>query len=450
MEEVLAKVLARIKPSKAERQRDYAVADKVMHRLRRVLPKGITTELVGSIAKNTNLRGDRDIDVFLLFPKSYPRKRLETLGLRYAKKAIAPAKWRMHYAEHPYIKARVSGCDVEIVPSYGIKRIEEMGTAVDRSPMHTRYVNARMSEQACDDVRLLKQFLKRLGVYGAELHVEGFSGYLCELLVLHYGSFVQLLRAAANWNAPVLFEEPHLAQQELRERFRDAAFVFIDPVDPQRNVAAAVSETSLSRFIAASRAFLRSASEEFFFGGAQEASAAQLRSMMRARGTDFALLRFAAPDVVPDILWPQLKSTQRKINAALQREGFVLLDSACFADAKRCALLFEFLVSRLPAAQRVAGPPVVFAHGVGEFVKRHAKALSGPFIDGGRVVAIEKREYADARALLAEITKNALRYGIPSHIAPQLKKAKIHHAAIEKHADAAFLSNYLQRREFFW
>lgn len=449
MEEVLAKALARIKPSKAERQRDYAVADKVMHRLRRVLPKGITTELVGSIAKNTNLRGDRDIDVFLLFPKSYSRKSLETLGLRYAKKAIAPAKWRMHYAEHPYIKTSISGCDVELVPSYGIKRIEEMGTAVDRSPMHTRYVNARISEGMCDDVRLLKQFLKRLDVYGAELRVEGFSGYLCELLVLHHGSLAQLLRAAADWNAPVLCEEPH-AQPELRERFKGAALVVIDPVDPERNVAAAVSETSLSRFIAASRAFLRSPSEEFFFGTAQAQSAAQMRSMMKARGTDFALLQFAAPDVVPDILWPQLKSTQRKINAVLQRQDFALLDSACFADAKRCALLFEFLVSRLPAAQRVAGPPVVFAQGVGEFVKRHAKALSGPFIDGGRVVTMEKREHADACALLAEIAKNASRHGIPSHVAPQMKKARIHSTGIEKHANAAFLSGYLQRREFFW
>ncbi len=47
------------------------------------------------------------------------------------------------------------------------------------------------------EVRLLKKFMKGIGVYGAEIKTGGFSGYLCELFVLHYGSFVKTLEAFA-------------------------------------------------------------------------------------------------------------------------------------------------------------------------------------------------------------------------------------------------------------
>ena len=49
------------------------------------------------------------------------------------------------------------------------------------------------------DVLLLKQFLKGVGVYGSELKVGGLSGYLSELLVIRYGSFPKVLRAAKSW-----------------------------------------------------------------------------------------------------------------------------------------------------------------------------------------------------------------------------------------------------------
>jgi tRNA nucleotidyltransferase (CCA-adding enzyme) len=37
--------------------------------------------------------------------------------------------------------------------------------------------------------------MKGTGVYGAEAKVEGFSGYLTELLVINYGSFPKALEA---------------------------------------------------------------------------------------------------------------------------------------------------------------------------------------------------------------------------------------------------------------
>ena len=41
--------------------------------------------------------------------------------------------------------------------------------------------------------------MKGVGVYGAEIRVGGFSGYLCELLTLSFGSFTDILKAVSDW-----------------------------------------------------------------------------------------------------------------------------------------------------------------------------------------------------------------------------------------------------------
>jgi tRNA nucleotidyltransferase (CCA-adding enzyme) len=61
-------------------------------------------------------------------------------------------------------------------------------SATDRTPF-IHYVKKRLGKTLQDDVRLLKKFMQGIKVYGAEIKTGGFSGYLCELLILHYGSF---------------------------------------------------------------------------------------------------------------------------------------------------------------------------------------------------------------------------------------------------------------------
>ena len=56
--------------------------------------------------------------------------------------------------------------------------------AADKSPFHTEYVTNKLDEEKRDQVRLLKKFLKSLGIYGAEIAKNGFSGYVTEVLIL--------------------------------------------------------------------------------------------------------------------------------------------------------------------------------------------------------------------------------------------------------------------------
>ena len=117
-------------------------------------------------------------------------------------------------------------------------------------PFHTKYVSVRIAGKE-DDVLLLKQFMKGVHVYGSELRVGGFSGYLTELLVLCYGSFVAVLRAASSWRPGQRLDlEGHAAVRH------DEPLIVVDPVDPRRNVAGALTLDKMLQFAGAARSFL--------------------------------------------------------------------------------------------------------------------------------------------------------------------------------------------------
>ena len=101
VDSLLARVIVRIKPTESERKEEEKTSEEILARLRKTVPPFIEVMLAGSMAKDTNLRGDRDFDVFLLFPLSHSLKDLEVMGLEWAKKAVEPHRWHIGYAEHP-------------------------------------------------------------------------------------------------------------------------------------------------------------------------------------------------------------------------------------------------------------------------------------------------------------------------------------------------------------
>lgn len=450
MDKLLSEVLERIKPSPEEKEWEMSIAEGVKSRLRKIIPKNVELDIVGSVAKNTDLRNDRDVDLFMLFPKDTSKKELVSKGLRYAKKAVSPNSWQIGYAEHPYLKAEVEGCTVEIVPSFKILNINERASAVDRSPLHKKYILSKFDEKKCDEVRLLKQFLKRLGVYGAELKVEGFSGYLCELLIEHYGSFTELLRTASRWRNPAIDIEKYHTEKELSEQFK-APLIVIDPVDKNRNVAAAVSAISLSKLILASRAFLRKPSKGFFFADEEEFSRKDIAKKMKGRGTKFVAVVFPTPKVVPDILWPQLRKAAVSMVRHLEIAEFKLFGYDYWSDEdKRCVILLELSTYKLPAVRKAVGPAVVHEKDVESFIRKHRNAVGGPAIEGEKVVAVEQRKVTDAVELIKNMTKKPSSYAIPSHISKSMKRAYllVDDDILNENFDE-FLNSYLSTKEFF-
>ncbi len=82
--------------------------------------------------------------------------------------------------------------------------------------------------------------MRGCGVYGSELKTQGFSGYLTELLIIHYGSFENTVKEACFWKPGEKID----LMQHSKIKY-DEPLVMVDPTDPKRNVAAPRLQTLL-------------------------------------------------------------------------------------------------------------------------------------------------------------------------------------------------------------
>ena len=433
-------MLAQIKPSAAEKKRLHDASTALISRIEKLAEDcglNLKVMLVGSAARGTWLAGDYDLDIFLGVGVEDDLEKALKLARR-----ISPDH-REKYAEHPYVQARIDSFEVDLVPCYLVDDAAHLRSAVDRTPFHNRYVKQRIAGLE-DEVLLLKQFMKGTEVYGSELKVGGFSGYLAELLVLCYGSFAAVIEAASLWKPGLRLR---LEGQDKVEQ--EDPLVFVDPVDPGRNVAAALTLDRMLQFALAARAFMARPDLEFFFSKPPAPlSDREMEALLEERGTLPLLIEFAVPDVVEDVLYPQLRKAESSARALLERQGFSILRSDVATYGNRAALLLEMEVWGLSPACRREGPPVWQADHMARFLAAHPLVLSGPYIKDGRVVVEEKRRYAQAADLLAaELAGLSLGRHISASIRGGYKiYAGRELLAIKDEAYRIFLAEYFQAR----
>jgi tRNA nucleotidyltransferase (CCA-adding enzyme) len=386
MKAVLSGALAELKPSGRELESEINFARLLLGHIQGNLPPGCEAVLTGSVAKRTFLRDKRDVDIFILTGRSTPRESLEPIVKGVMASAFPGLGYQLSYAEHPYIRFHFEGRRIDLVPAYKISDASERLSAVDRSVLHTSYVMRNLAKKQRDDVLLLKQFLRANSIYGAEIKVGGFSGYLCELLIIRYGGFVKLLRSASGWKEPVFIDlKGYYKKKDIAAstaRFA-SGLVVIDPTDKNRNVAAAVTKESLRSFISLCKSFLKKPSDSFFFRKQEtfDEQAARL-----SKGRHHLLLTMPRPDVVDDVLWGQLNKLTNQLEDYL--EGFapkhILVDDS--RHLVRIALILG--KDRLSDRMLVAGPPLSMKEHVEQFKRRHKKA---------RFVIKKRKIFADVK-----------------------------------------------------
>jgi tRNA nucleotidyltransferase (CCA-adding enzyme) len=413
-------VLKRIRPQADERVHIHKVAGMLIDSVNR--SGSATGMVVGSVARDTWIRGDRDLDIFMLFPPDLPREELETEGLALARSITESAKGtcREKYAEHPYINATIDGLDIDIVPCYEVPDATAIRSAVDRTPFHTRYIKDRISN-LIDDVLLLKQFAKNGGIYGSDQMTEGFSGYLCELLVYHYGGFIPLLAAASDWWPGVLIDISDHRTKTFHE-----PLIVVDPVDPGRNVSASVSLTRMCEFIELSRGYLERPGEGFFFlDNPYPGSREKAELLVEKRKTTIYTLTFPTPPYIEEIVVPQLRKSLDAISALLARHEFVVNRAAYSMHTDRCMLLFELLTDTLPPVTRHFGPPLWARENARQFSEKYiggmkeGRIFSGPYIENGIYVVELARRYSNAGDLLA--SPDLLEVGLGRHVRAEIR-----------------------------
>ncbi len=443
--EIKREVLKKIKPTKEEAERLKRVTMKILEAAARYSEKygyvGVTP--VGSTARGTWLKGDSDIDVFLLFPKTVTREELERKGLAAAKAIVHDlnGKSELKYAEHPYLCANIEGYDVDLVPCYKIELGERIISAVDRSPLHNAYVLQNLDPSLRDEVRVLKQFCKGIGIYGSDLKTCGISGYLCELLIIHFGKFEDVIKNIAKLKPGAIIDvsgrwfkskaELKRYEAELRERFKGEPLIVIDPVDLKRNVAAALSCENFAKFVTKAREFLTSPSLSYFFPKKRPLTRKEIE-LLKGRETYFLLLRFEKPAIIDDILYPQLRKTLRRLATSMRIHGFEVIRRYEYVsdETKQVMLIFELKYGKQPAIEKRVGPSIFVSPNREDFLRKYASPPFGPYVEGDKLVVERKTEFRTVEELLTQrylkLRPKELRAkGIPSEIAKFLPKAKL-------------------------
>ncbi|MEM3851842.1 MAG: CCA tRNA nucleotidyltransferase [Methanomassiliicoccales archaeon] len=389
-------VLSEIRPSAREENERRAVVERVIHRIRELLSASGMRDadplLVGSVAKGTHLAG-ADTDIFILFPVETERERMEQVGLSVGKAALS--RPTLKYAEHPYVRGFAGRYSVDIVPCFAVTDPMHRKSAVDRTPFQSRFVNEHMKAWQKDHVRLLKQFFKGTGTYGAETKVQGFSGYLCELLILNYGEFKETMSAIAEWR-----KGQKVGEIYPETRCSNASLCIADPVDSERNVAAALGQEAFGTAVIAAREYLKDAGRRFFFPGKRRLPRlSSLESVWSDRGHGLLLFTMSRPDIVEDNLYPQIRKATRNLSALLERYGF----SVCryvFEANDKIRILFELNERQHPSWWIMEGPEC-WSGTASEFIDKHRSKGAVIFQEEGKLYAHEKRPFTEPSALVS-------------------------------------------------
>ncbi len=421
---VLDQVAKKIVPSMAETERMSRLAERLKSQVQQILDKarfGGKASIQGSFARDTWLSGEADLDIFASFPPTMDRREWTEKVLPEIRKGIR-AKTIDRYAEHPYLEFHTEGVRVNVVPCYSVEK-GQWKSATDRTPYHTEYMKEHLTKEMRLEARLLKRFMKGIRSYGAEIRVGGFSGMLVETLILLYGSFLETIAQVSKWK-PVIFldiEKP-IVSQDSRAREFGYILVVIDPVDPKRNLAAAVREDKLWGFVASSRQLEKNPGIWYFFPPkSKPKTKAQFYKLLERQDRDVLAISFEHPRIVPDVLWGQLLKIEKSITEVMTRQDFHPVRSTVWSDeARSSAILVELDTSILPEVQLREGPPVSKMDDSQGFIDRHLNAsdtVRGPWIEVDRWAVDKKRRILSVNQLITVALKDSrLGLTVPSQL----------------------------------
>lgn len=312
----------------------------------------------------------------------------------------------IRHSQHPYVEAEIKNTRINVVPCYDVK-IGEWKSAADRSPFHTEFMKKSLTPKMRDEVRVLKTFLKSNGIYGAEIAKQGFSGYISEVLILELGSFENLIKTISK------IKENQIIGKTTKKF--DTSIVVIDPIDSNRNLAAAISDENIGKFILISRAFKKKPGFEFFKTKKSRISNRFWNNLL--------IVKFNFKARSPDIIWGQIKRATSTLSIQLELGGFTVLRSKSYTDQQNKACLLFFLEStKISKIYSKEGPEFFREDSAHSFIDKNLKDAGLVwFGNDRRIISLEKRNHVDAARFMKEFLKEDL-LGIPKGLRPDFKR----------------------------
>jgi tRNA nucleotidyltransferase (CCA-adding enzyme) len=384
--ELLKKIIAKIKPHDTGIKKEI---DAVLAKLNQTLKKNKAKAMVGgSFAKDTHLVDDHDCDIFVQFDQSYKDKNISDL----LEKAVKQFKAQRVHGSRDYFQFS-DKLNYEIVPVLKITKPQQALNVTDVSPLHVAWTK---KHKKSDEIRLAKAFCKAQSIYGAESHIKGFSGHVLDILTIHYRSFINLLKASQKWKSKTVIDiEKHYKNADdalfgLNASKLQSPLIVVDPIQRERNAAAALSEEKLSIFVKAAQAFLKKPSEKFF-----EKNVLQKKDLK-----DAIILDIVPTEGKRDVVGAKIMKTHDALKRVLEDHGFEIQKSGWIWD-KETFVWLKLKNEKISAEKIIEGPPLKFDQHAAIFKKKHRHV----FEKKGRLYAKEKQDYTDARELLKNIIK---------------------------------------------
>jgi tRNA nucleotidyltransferase (CCA-adding enzyme) len=388
---ILKSVLREITPTQEEKEELNLIFEYVRKHLLTFFKEDVRVELQGSTVKGTSLKGSSDLDIFIIFQTDFLEENFKTLvnDLKEYLPQIG-LDVDLRYASHPYIHSTYKGIDIDIVPCYDILKGENIRSAVDRTVWHTQFVRENLTTKQKNEVRLLKQFLKANGLYGASEKAHGFSGYLCELLIWKYGTFLKVLETEIHDWRDIVHNPIH----------------FPDPVDENRNVAAALSFESYTKFIFAARQFLENPTKEAFdIGQEVKFDLKRFEDQVYENDTEGYVIKFENISDNEEILYSKAEKFVKNITRLIKQHDFRLFNIQFYVGGHDIIITIQTEINTLPNYKIVKGPNIyMYREFWNEFIKKHG--IENVFVKKDRIMAVSERKYQLVYNLLKDNCEN--------------------------------------------
>ncbi|MBI2523373.1 CCA tRNA nucleotidyltransferase [Candidatus Woesearchaeota archaeon] len=400
MKKLLSEVLNDIRPTGQYEKEILGKADIIIKKINKSV-KHAKAVLGGSGAKGTWLK-TFDADIFVMFNYGKYKDKSSHLSDILGKSLKKDFKITRLHGSRDYFQIKQGKFTFEIIPILEIKKAEQAKNITDVSPLHSNFVIKH--KRLIDDIRLTKQFFKAAGVYGAESYIHGFSGYVCEILTVYYGSFLKLIRAVTKWKEKTVIDVKNYYKgknvfMELNKSKLTSPLIVIDPVQKGRNAAAALDHEKFEIIVHRAKEFLKKLSKEFF-----EIKIFTEEDIRRKFPKNIVMLNAEPLNKKDDVAGAKMLKAFHFIEQNLIFYGFEVIESDMLWHSKGTSLFYYALESdNLPETKEVAGPPVKIKFHAELFKKKHKNT----FVKNNRLYAEEKRKYSDAKALVKAVLKTS-------------------------------------------
>ncbi len=399
MEKILKEVLQEIRPSKEYEKEILGKAGQIIKRINKSV-RDAKAVLGGSGAKGTWLK-TFDADIFVMFNYGRYKDKSGQLSNILGKSLKRHFKITRLHGSRDYFQIKQGKFTFEIIPILEIKKAEQAKNITDVSPLHSDFI--RKHKKLIDDIRLTKQFFKAASVYGAESYIQGFSGYVCEILTVYYGSFLKLINSITKWKEKTVIDVKNYYKNknvfmELNKSKLTSPLIVIDPVQKGRNAAAALDHEKFEIIVHRAKEFLKKPSKEFF-----EIKTFTEEDIRRKFPKNLVILKAEPLNKKDDVAGAKMLKAFHFIEKALIFNDFKVNESDMLWHSKGALFYYALESDKLPKTKEVAGPPIKIRFHAELFRKKHKSA----FVKNNRLYARENRRYSRAKDLIKDAIKTS-------------------------------------------